>query len=223
MPNEGPSTRTIVVAALLGLAVLGLGQTLRARFGLAPSVNAVQAWADGLGWRAPLAFVGLVTVRQLLFLPAAVLLPAGGIVFGGGLGAALGGTGIICSALANFAIARRIGPAILPGSLGDRVRRLSAGGPAPLVISLAVVTAHPIGPMVLGQWAAGSSTLSPGRFLATILPTSYFRAGTLAVFGASLPAWGSPASILSTVSLLLLIALPFVFPGVRRRFSSPPA
>src|SRR5258706_14305010 len=134
MPDEGPTTRTLLLAALIGLAFLGLAHTLRARFGLAPSVEAVQTWTENLGWRAPLAFVGLVTVRQLLFLPAALLLTAGGLVFGGGLGAALGGTGIVCSALVNFAVARRVGPAILPGTLGDRVRRLSSSGQLPLLI-----------------------------------------------------------------------------------------
>jgi len=217
MPDENPSTKTLIGGALVALAAIALGQALRARFGLAPSVEAVRIWAEGLGWGAPLAFVGLVIVRQLLLLPAALLLTAGGVVFGGGLGAALGGTGIVCSALVNFALARRVGPVMLPESLGERVRRLSSDGQLPLLATVAVVTAHPIGPMVLGQWAAGASTLNPWRFFAAITPTSYFRAGTLAAFGASLPAWGSPASILSTASLLFLIALPFAFPSVRRR------
>src|SRR5204862_3630779 len=134
------------LAALVGLAFIGRAHTLRTRFGPSASVEAVQTWAESLGWRAPLAFVGLVIVRQVLLLPAALLLTAGGLVFGGGLGAALGGTGIVCSALVNFAVARRIGPAILPGTIGDRVRHISSGGQIPFLISIAVVTAHPIGP-----------------------------------------------------------------------------
>ncbi len=209
-------SRTIVVA-VVGLAFVGLAHVVRVRLGLAPSVEAVQSWADGLGWQGPLAFVGLVAIRQLLLLPAVVLLTAGGLVFGGALGAALGGTGIVCSALINFALARRIGPTMLPETLSERVRRLSAGSELPLLVTIAAVTAHPIGPMVLVQWVAGTSTIAPWRFFSAIAPTSYFRAGTLAVFGASLPAWGSPASILSTASLLVLIALPFAFASVRRR------
>src|SRR6185295_16964135 len=51
--------------------------------GLHPSVDAVRAWADGLGWRAPAAFLTLVILRQLILLPAVVLLTAGGVIFAG--------------------------------------------------------------------------------------------------------------------------------------------
>ena len=216
----GVRRRTILFAAGI-LAFVATGQFLRSQLGLEASVEAVRTFAQDLGWRAPLAFVGLVTVRQLFFLPASLLLTAGGVVFGGGYGAALGGTGIICSALVNFALARRFGPAMLPDRLREFVRRHSSARELPLLATIALVTAHPIGPMALAQWTAGCSTLAGSSFFVVVTPTSYFRAGTLAAFGASLPQWGSPASILLTLGLAAAIALPFAFPAVRRRLLEP--
>jgi uncharacterized membrane protein YdjX (TVP38/TMEM64 family) len=220
MPIESTRERwTPVVIASLLLTVVGMSQLLRTQLGISPSMEAVGAWTRELGWRAPVAFVGLVTVRQLLLLPAALLLTAGGLVFGSGLGTALGGTGIVCSALVNFSLARRLGVAVWPGRLGDQIRRWSSHGQAPLLAFIAVVTAHPFGPMILGQWTAGCSALRLSRFFAVIAPTSYVRAATLATFGASLPAWGSPASIVMTVLLGAAIALPLASPSFRRRLA----
>ena len=222
MPDDdvGERRRTILYLAGL-LAFVTAAHFLRSHLGLEADVEAVRAWTEALGWTAPLAFLGLVTVRQVLLLPAALLLTAGGLLFGGGLGALLGGTGIVCSAAVNFALARKFGPDMLPSSLGEFVRRHSSAREIPLLAGVAVVTAHPIGPMVLAQWTAGCSTIAASSFLAVILPTSYLRAGALAFFGAALPAWGSPASILLSLGLVLMVALPLAFPAVRRRLTEP--
>ena len=53
-----------------------------------------------------------------------MLLTAGGLIFGGALGTMLGGTGIIVSGLANFALARRLGDVMVPGEWRPRLRRL---------------------------------------------------------------------------------------------------
>jgi uncharacterized membrane protein YdjX (TVP38/TMEM64 family) len=211
----------VFIPAVL-LAIVGAGHLLRTHLGITPSVEGFQVWARELGWHAPVAFLGLVTARQLLLLPAALLLTAGGVVFGSGLGTALGGTGIICSALVNFALARHLGPSIWPGRIGEQIRRWSSHRQAPLLAFVAFVTAHPIGPMVLGQWTAGCSALRTSRFLAVIAPTSYLRAATLATFGASLPEWGSPRSIAMTLLVAAAIILPLASPAVRRRLTGPP-
>ena len=85
MPPTGGRFHVPPRAAALGLLALAIvlgAQALRTQLGLALSLEALQAWARNLGWAAPTAFVALVTCRQLVLLPAALLLTVGGVVFG---------------------------------------------------------------------------------------------------------------------------------------------
>ncbi len=212
--------RVVVVVA----AVLIAAQWLRAHLGLHPSVDAVRAWADGLGWRAPAAFLGLVVVRQFVLLPAVLLLTAGGIIFGGVLGTMLGGTGIIVSGIVNFAFARRVGDVMIPGEWRARLHRLSARGPTAVAAFIGLATLHPVGPLHAAHWAAGCSTIAASTFVLLIVPASYARAAALATFGSKLGDWGSPSSVLLTVGLLAAIVIPLAVPSVRRRlFPAPTA
>lgn len=208
------------IALLLGLLVVG-GQVLRAHLGLQPSVEAVRAWSATLGWQAPAAFLVLVILRQLVLLPAVLLLTAGGVIFGGPLGAMLGGTGIIVSGLANFALARRLGDVMVPGEWRTRLRRLTARGSAPVLLFAGIATVHPIGPLMAAHWAAGTSTIAASTFLGVIVPASYVRAAALATFGSTLTAWGSPASLLLTAGLCAIVVIPLAVPALRRRLLPP--
>jgi len=213
--------RNVRIAALVVVLVVG-GQWLRTQLGLDASVDAVRAWAEGLGWRAPAAFLALVIVRQLILLPAVILLTAGGLVFGGMLGTMLGGTGIIVSGIANFVLARRLGDAVVPGEWRPRLRRLTARGSAPVMIFAGLATAHPVGPLLAAHWTAGCSTIATSTFLLVIVPASYARAAALATFGSTFTEWGStPALVLATV-LVALIVVPLAIPSVRRRLFPAP-
>ena len=205
---------------LVVVLVLG-GQWLRSHLGLHPSVDAVRAWADDLGWRAPAAFLTLVIVRQLILLPAVVLLTAGGVIFGGVLGTMLGGTGIIVSGFANFALARRLGDVMVPGEWRPRLRRLTARGSAPVLIFAGLATAHPVGPLLAAHWTAGCSTIATWTFLLVIIPASYARAAALATFGSTLTEWGS-AQALFAAALVAVVAIPLAIPSVRRRLFPAP-
>lgn len=210
------------LVALLVLLVVG-GQLLRSQLGLAPSVDAVRVWVDSLGWRAPAAFLGLVIVRQVVLLPAVLLLTAGGVIFGGILGTALGGTGIIVSGLANFALARRAGDVMVPPNLRRSLRRLTARGQAPVLVFTGFATLHPIGPLLAAHWTAGCSTIAASTFFLVIVPASYARAAALATFGSSLSEWGSPLSIALTVGFVAAVAIPLCFRSVRQRIFGPVA
>lgn len=206
---------------LLIVTFVAGGQWLRAHLGLHPTVDAVRDWADALGWRAPAAFLTLVVVRQLILLPAVVLLTAGGIIFGGVLGTLLGGTGIIVSGVANFALARRLGDVMVPGEWRPRLRRLTARGSAPVLLFAGVATLHPVGPLLAAHWTAGCSTIATSAFLLVIVPASYARAAALATFGSTLTEWSSPASLLFAAALVAVVVVPLCVPRVRRKLFGP--
>jgi len=208
----------------LGLvALVAGGQWLRTHLGLHPSVEGLRAWADALGWHAPAAFLGIVIVRQLILLPAVVLLTAGGIIFGGVLGTMLGGTGIIVSGFANFLLARRLGDLMVPGEWRPRLRRLTARGPVPVLIFAGLATMHPVGPLLAAHWTAGCSTIAASAFLMVIIPASYARAAALATFGSTLTDWGSPVSLGLAAALVAVIVIPLAIPSLRRRLFPAPS
>ncbi len=214
-----PATTTRL-AILLVLLVAG-GQMLRVQLGVAPSVDAVRDWADALGWRAPAAFLGLVIVRQLILLPAVIVLTAGGVIFGGLLGTALGGTGIIVSGLGNFLVARRVGDATVPPAWRAKLLRLTARGPAPVLIFTGLATMHPVGPLFTAHWAAGCSAIAASTFAMVIIPASYARAAALASFGSTLADWGSPVSLALAAGLVAAVVIPLSISAVRRRVFDP--
>jgi uncharacterized membrane protein YdjX (TVP38/TMEM64 family) len=217
------SSRAGLGVAVLVVTLLVAGQGLRAHLGLHPSVEAVRAWADALGWLAPAAFLALVIGRQLILLPAVVLLTAGGIIFGGVLGTMLGGTGIIVSGFANFVLARRLGDVMVPGEWRPRMRRLTARGSAPVLMFAGLATVHPVGPLLAAHWTAGCSTIASSAFLLVIVPASYARAAALATFGSTLTDWGSPLSLAFAAGLLAVVVIPLGIPGVRRRLFPAPS
>jgi uncharacterized membrane protein YdjX (TVP38/TMEM64 family) len=214
-------TPTPLRVTILVLLLVAGGQWVRVHLGLQPSVDAVRAWASELGWHAPAAFLALVIGRQLVLLPALVLLTAGGFIFGGVVGTMLGGTGIIVSGLANFALARRTGDVMLPPQWRPRLRRLGERGATPLAMFVGLATLHPLGPLTAAHWTAGCSAAAVTTFLAVLVPASYGRAAALATFGSTLGEWGSPGSLALTVALLAAIVIPFSIPAVRRRLMPP--
>src|SRR5690348_8328884 len=92
---------TLVV--LLSLSLVA-GWAVRQQLGVELSTRSLQAVVTGMGWKAPALFLGLLTFRQFIFLPAIVILPVGGLCFGTTLGTVLGATGIVFSALITFTL-----------------------------------------------------------------------------------------------------------------------
>lgn len=205
------------------VALVAGGQWLRSHLGLTPSIEAIRGLVESLGWQAPAAFVALVSLRQLVLVPSVVLLTAGGVIFGGALGTALGGTGIILSGLANFVLARRLGGTFLPPWLREYMVRATSRGPAPVLLFTGLATLHPVGPLVAAQWTAGCSTIALSTFLLVTTPASYARAAALATFGSTLGDFGSPASLLFAAALVVVVVAPLCSPRVRRRLFAPPA
>ena len=88
--------RRVMPALLAFFAVtFTAGWLVRDGLGIELSTHALQDFVRGMGWKAPAIFLGLLTFRQFIFLPAIVILPVGGLCFGTTLGTILGATGIV--------------------------------------------------------------------------------------------------------------------------------
>ncbi len=204
---------------LLIIAALASGRAVRANIGVEYSPAALQAYILGLGAIAPAIFVAIMTLRQFLFLPSVVVLTAGGLVFGAGLGTALGGLGVLLSALLMFALARGVARGWVRGRFGQRFHRFEEQVDATGPIVVAVATAHPMGPLSPLHWAAGVSSIRWHRFLLAVLVAGFVRAYTYiyASFGATLLDVGSQEFYTATFALLAAALLPLLHGGIRAR------
>lgn len=210
--------RRVLPALLAFFAVtFAAGWLVRDQLGIELSTVALQDFVRGMGWKAPAIFLGLLTFRQFIFLPAIVILPVGGLCFGTTLGTILGATGIVLSALITFAIARKVGGAWLRELFGHRYawleRHVERAGPP----AIALVTAHPTGPMSAFFWAAGFSSMALLPFALAVTAGGSVRALAYSFFGAALLVPGSPHFYAGLVVLALAVIGPLAHPAVRRR------
>ena len=206
--------------ALVLLYVAGalfLGDYLRDEMGLELTAESERDFVAGLGWKAPMAFVLLLTFRGLLLIPSLVVLTAGGLLFGAVAGTLLGALGVLLSGLMKFGVAHIVGREWIRPRLGEGYlrfeRRVEAAGP----IVIAAATAHPMGPMTPFHWAAGFATMAWITFIATVTMAGAFRAFACAYFGSTLVSVGSPSFWLATLLLAAVVLLPMAHPSTRRR------
>ena len=194
-----------------------VGHALREEMNIEVSAESIHTYVLGLGFKAPLIFVALVTFRSFLLLPSMVVLTAGGLVFGAAVGTVLGAAGILSSALMQFSIARVLGREWVRPRLGETFRRferrIEAAGP----MLVALTTAHPVGPMSPFHWGAGLSRLAFLPFLVAVLLAGPVRAGAYSFFGANLLDAGSTRFWLAAALLLAVALLPLLHPAIRRR------
>jgi uncharacterized membrane protein YdjX (TVP38/TMEM64 family) len=209
----------LALVALIAVLVLG-GQVVRASLGIELDSDSIHGAVAALGWKGPAIFVGLVTFRQFLFLPSALVLPAGGVVFGAMEGTLLGALGILLSAGMKYGLARSLGRDWLRARFGAAVdafeRHAEAAGP--LVVG--VVTAHPIGPMAPMFWGAGFAAVPVVGFLVAVAIAAPVRAFAYSFFGSALLDPGTPRFWIATIVLVAVAVLPLAHPGFRERMMS---
>ncbi len=204
---------------LIGLIVVvyTIGHFVRAELPIEISVQSIQAWVSTLSWKGPLLYLALMTFRQFLLLPSAILLPVAGLCFGALFGTALGAGGIFLSGLLKFTLARTVrdqwGSSVSNANLKSLIARVNDAGP--LVVG--VVTAHPIGPMVPLHWAAGFSSIPVGKFLVALAIGGMIRAAAFAFLGSTLIGPNPLPFYAACATLLAIIVLPFTHLGLRRR------
>lgn len=211
-----PHARRLLTLALLAL-IVGASLTARRSLGIEWSVASLQETVAGLGWKGPLGFLLLVSLRQFLLIPSSLILTTGGLLFGIALGTLLGGAGIVASALICFGAAR--------GLVGDRLRtRLlaqlghyeeHARRAGPLVIGLS--TAHPMGLVTPLHVAAGASSISLLAFLVSVMLAGPVRAAAYSLFGAHILDWREPRFWLISGAVVLVGLLPLLHPSLRSR------
>ncbi len=212
MRRRSPLALVVLTAGLF----LG-GLLLRGYLGIEFSQQSLHDLVAGLGWKAIAVYLGLVTFRNFLLLPSALVLSVGGIVFGARLGTLLGAAGIFASALVSYGIARSFGREWFRPYFGAAVdafhERASAAGP--LVVALA--TAHPAGPMSAVFWGAGFASLRVLPFVLAVAIAAPIRSFALSFFGSTLLDPGTPRFWVATAVLAAVALAPFAHPGVRER------
>lgn len=107
---------------VFGLALVAVGVVVAWRFGLfelltVDNIDRLDAWFDGLGWWAPLAFVVLWVVASVFFLPGLPVTIAGGLVFGAVWGTVWTTIGANLGAVAAFLIGRYAARGMVEGML----------------------------------------------------------------------------------------------------------
>lgn len=210
-------TRRTHFGPLAVLAVLVAGGFLaRHQLGIEASLAGVQAWVQQLGWYGPIAYVTVVTFRQFLALPAALVLIVGGLCFGGALGTLLGSLGVVVSGLMKFTIARAVGRDWLRRHYGGSFERFEAriARLGPTLVGIG--TAYPVGPLSPFHWGAGLAPISRTSFAVALVLGAPVRASAYSYLGASLLDVRS-LEFAATTGVLLLALVPILFPRVRRR------
>jgi len=202
--------------AALG-AVLAATQMLRGRLGIEWSAESIQSTVDGFGVWAPAIFLTITAGRQLLALPAVLILTSAGLLFGTGLGTLLGGLGIALNGCVLYAVARFMGrdwvlPRIQSRWPQFETHARTAGPPF-----LAVDTAHPWGVLTPVYFAAGVSGIGAPMFVLSIGPAALVRAALYSFLGANLLDVGSPDFWIATSLIALAGVAPLAHPGLRRR------
>ncbi len=213
-------SRTRRRLAILATVVVLLfaGTYLRGQLGLELSPESLRAWVSDLGWYGPLIFVMLVALRAFVILPSMLILTAGGLVFGVAVGTLLGTVGVLLSGALSFAIARGIVRRRASGG-GEPSRRALQTSRANAVgsVGVAAVTAHPLGPMTPTHIAAGLSSMSLDRYFAALAVGAPVRAFGYSYFGTSIADVGSNQFYIATALLLVMIVVPLLHTGTRRR------
>lgn len=204
---------------LVAFVVLAFALGRWARTALPAELTAasIQTWVAGLGWSGVLAFLGVLVFRQFLFLPAAIVLPVGGLCYGVVMGTALGAFGIVLSALMKFGVARTFGRDWLHERMGPRLRTFEQRVERLGALAVGAATAHPIGPLSPVHWAAGLTSLRAVTFVAAVMLGAPVRAFAYSFFGSTLRDTASPEFQVASVVLAATIILPLVGTAIWRR------
>jgi uncharacterized membrane protein YdjX (TVP38/TMEM64 family) len=215
------AVRPLLICAALAL-LFAASQRLRLELGLEWSAESIQATVRRLGLLAPLGYLALVMLRQMMALPSVLVLTSAGLLFGAPMGALLGGLGITLNAFFLFGTARLMGRDwVLPrihARFPDFEQRAKAAGP----LVIAFMTGHPLGVLTPFHFAAGVTGITWLGFAVAVFPAALFRSACYAFLGANLLQPGSPRFWVASGLLLVASLAPLLHPGLRRRLLRRP-
>lgn len=115
----------------------------------------LDAWLDGLGVLAPLAYIALYAIGTVLFAPGSLFALAGGAMFGPVWGTLLNLTGATIGAGIAFLIARYLAGDWVAKKTGGRLKRMIQGVEAEGWRFVAFVRLVPLFPFNLTNYALG--------------------------------------------------------------------
>ena len=128
---------------------------------------ALDTWLAGLGFVAPLAYLGLYAVGTIAFLPGALFALAGGALFGPVWGALLNLVGATIGASFAFLIARYLAGDWVAARSGGRLKRLIEGVEAEGWRFVAFVRLVPLFPFNLTNYALGLTRINFWSYVTT--------------------------------------------------------
>ncbi|MAM39778.1 MAG: sulfurtransferase [Erythrobacter sp.] len=115
----------------------------------------LDAWLDGLGILAPLAYIALYAIGTVLFAPGSLFALAGGAMFGPVWGTLLNLTGATIGAGIAFLVARYLAGDWVSKKTGGRLKRMIQGVEAEGWRFVAFVRLVPLFPFNLTNYALG--------------------------------------------------------------------
>ena len=127
---------------------------------------AFDTWLSGLGFWAPLAYLGLYAIGTVAFLPGAMFALAGGALFGPIWGSLLNLVGATIGASLAFLVARYLAGDWVARKTGGRLKRLIEGVEAEGWRFVAFVRLVPLFPFNLTNYALGLTRI---RFIAYVV------------------------------------------------------
>ena len=202
-----------ILAVLLGVAFFA-----RTRLGISWDLDSLRDFVDGLGAWGPLAFVGVVTFRTVLFVPSQLALIAGGICFGTTGGTLYGALGLLGSGLLVFLLTRWLGADAVKRRVPAAAQRaLAAAGSRGGAALVAIGTGYPVGNITGYHAAAALTPMRLDVFALAVAAGSLLRAWIYAFFGNAI----LERSTAELVGIALGVAcaallLPLLHPRVRR-------
>ncbi len=206
----------LVVLAIA--AAFALGAQVQDQLGISFSLEGLagfQQWVANLGWLGPVVFVTLVIFRIFIGLSSHVVLILGGLAFGAVGGIAWGSLGLLASALLVFFAARLLGDDWVRPRLGKRYAALSARIERAGAGAIFALTAHPVGPLMPVQLAAGLVGLPLWKFTLAVAIAAPIRAAVYSLLGTAVLTLSPAESIAIAAGLVGLFVVPLLIPSVR--------
>lgn len=165
----------------------------------------------GLHWAAPVLFVALWTVLTPALFSGTILAGAAGLLFGAGLGTALGIAGATAGGLVSFAIARRMGSDAFRQLSGPKLKLLEQRAQARPFRAVLLLRIMPGMPATWLNYLVGLTRIRPWPFAAASALGAAPRVFIYAGLGGSL-SHASP--VITALSISLFVALALLGAGI---------
>jgi uncharacterized membrane protein YdjX (TVP38/TMEM64 family) len=209
------SRRTLGILAV-AVVLIAVFATLRRALGIELDPESIRNSVERLGIWGPLVFVGIVALRIPLFVPSAVVLIGGGVMFGSVEGTLYGAAGLLISAIAAFLGSRWAGRDAIESRIPARMRYLfDLAGSRMGALVVALGTAYPISVITSLHLVAGVTSMSLPVFAIAAATGSLGRAALYTYFGSRLID-ADPGQMLGVGALFAAaLLLPLAFPAPR--------